>query len=57
VRFESHEALRAWHDHPEHVAAQQLGRERSSAAQASRKQSPSRSSRGISAEPRRSAST
>jgi heme-degrading monooxygenase HmoA len=28
VRFESHEALRAWHDHPEHVAAQQLGRER-----------------------------
>jgi heme-degrading monooxygenase HmoA len=28
VRFDSHESLRAWHDHPEHVAAQQRGRER-----------------------------
>lgn len=28
VEFESHEALEAWRDHPEHVAARQAGRER-----------------------------
>ena len=28
VRFDSHDALQAWHDHPEHVAAQKRGRER-----------------------------
>ncbi len=28
VRFESHEALKAWREHPEHLAAQQRGRER-----------------------------
>jgi heme-degrading monooxygenase HmoA len=28
ARFESHEALRAWREHPEHVAAQRFGRER-----------------------------
>ena len=28
VRFESQEAVEAWHRHPEHVATQQLGRER-----------------------------
>ncbi len=28
ARFESHEALRAWHEHPEHRLAQELGRER-----------------------------
>jgi heme-degrading monooxygenase HmoA len=27
VRFESREALEAWRDHPEHVAAQKRGRE------------------------------
>ena len=27
VRFDSHDALQAWHDHPEHVAAQKRGRE------------------------------
>lgn len=26
VEFESHETLRAWREHPEHVHAQQLGR-------------------------------
>jgi heme-degrading monooxygenase HmoA len=28
VRFESHEALEAWRMHPEHLEAQQAGRER-----------------------------
>jgi heme-degrading monooxygenase HmoA len=28
ARFESHEALAAWRNHPEHQAAQQRGRER-----------------------------
>lgn len=28
VEFESHEALRAWRDHPEHREAQRIGRER-----------------------------
>jgi heme-degrading monooxygenase HmoA len=28
VRFESHEALAAWRNHPEHLEAQQDGRER-----------------------------
>jgi heme-degrading monooxygenase HmoA len=28
VRFESHEALEGWRTHPEHEAAQRLGRER-----------------------------
>jgi heme-degrading monooxygenase HmoA len=28
ARFESHEALGAWREHPEHKATQQLGRER-----------------------------
>ena len=28
ARFESHEALAAWRNHPEHLAAQQRGRER-----------------------------
>lgn len=28
ARFESHEALAAWRSHPEHQAAQRLGRER-----------------------------
>jgi heme-degrading monooxygenase HmoA len=28
ARFESHEALAEWRNHPEHQAAQQLGRER-----------------------------
>jgi heme-degrading monooxygenase HmoA len=28
VRFASHEALQAWHEHPEHREAQQRGRER-----------------------------
>jgi heme-degrading monooxygenase HmoA len=28
VRFESHEAVEAWHEHPEHKATQRLGRER-----------------------------
>ena len=28
ARFESHEALREWREHPEHKVAQQLGRER-----------------------------
>jgi heme-degrading monooxygenase HmoA len=28
ARFESHEALAAWREHPEHVAMQQLGRDR-----------------------------
>lgn len=28
VRFESHEALSAWRTHPEHLEAQQAGRER-----------------------------
>lgn len=28
VRFESHEALKVWREHPEHIAAQQRGRER-----------------------------
>jgi heme-degrading monooxygenase HmoA len=28
IEFESHEALRAWREHPEHRAAQRLGRER-----------------------------
>jgi heme-degrading monooxygenase HmoA len=28
VRFDSHETLQAWHDHPDHVAVQQRGRER-----------------------------
>ena len=28
ARFESHEALREWREQPEHVLAQQLGRER-----------------------------
>ena len=28
ARFESHEALAAWHDQPEHRIAQQLGREK-----------------------------
>jgi heme-degrading monooxygenase HmoA len=27
IRFESREALEAWRDHPEHVAAQQRGRD------------------------------
>ena len=28
ARFESHEALAAWREHPEHLEAQQAGRER-----------------------------
>lgn len=28
ARFESHEALAAWRNHPEHLEAQRLGRER-----------------------------
>lgn len=28
IEFESEEALRAWHEHPEHRAAQALGRDR-----------------------------
>jgi heme-degrading monooxygenase HmoA len=28
VRFESHETLAAWRNHPEHLEAQQAGRER-----------------------------
>ena len=28
ARFESHEALSRWREHPEHVRTQQLGRER-----------------------------
>jgi heme-degrading monooxygenase HmoA len=28
ARFESHEALQGWRNHPEHVATQKLGRER-----------------------------
>ena len=28
VRFDSHEALKAWREHPEHRAAQERGRER-----------------------------
>jgi heme-degrading monooxygenase HmoA len=28
ARFESHEAVRMWRDQPDHVVAQQLGRER-----------------------------
>lgn len=28
ARFESHEAVKAWHDHPEHLEAQQAGRDR-----------------------------
>ncbi len=28
VEFESHEALKAWREHPEHREAQRLGRER-----------------------------
>ncbi|HEY7538263.1 MAG TPA: antibiotic biosynthesis monooxygenase [Gaiellaceae bacterium] len=28
ARFESHDALKAWREHPEHRRAQQLGRER-----------------------------
>jgi heme-degrading monooxygenase HmoA len=28
ARFEPHEALKAWREHPEHRLAQQLGRER-----------------------------
>lgn len=28
IEFDSHEHLRAWREHPEHRAAQRLGRER-----------------------------
>lgn len=28
IEFESHDELRAWREHPDHRAAQQLGRER-----------------------------
>jgi heme-degrading monooxygenase HmoA len=28
IEFDSHETLRAWREHPEHRAAQRLGRER-----------------------------
>jgi heme-degrading monooxygenase HmoA len=45
IEFDSHETLRAWREHPEHRAAQRLGRERSYAEYSLHVAEPARESR------------